>query len=205
VRRKQQPRRRERGFTLVEVILAVALTAAVAALLFAAIGIGFKGMARIDAGADRLERRRQIDFLLRRQLGSVYPSLSAFPRSDLFAGTRDTVTFLAVDGSTGPGLYRVWLSLETDGGEQRLVMTRQTVAGGAAVGYDRTILARNVARLQLAYFGRNDADGGMAWQDRWEGRRLLPQLVRMRLTLRGEPANAWPDLVVRVWAGEGWW
>ncbi len=59
----------ERGFTLVEVIVAVALTSAILAVLFAGIGIGFKGMARIDADADRLERR-QIDFLLRRQLAA---------------------------------------------------------------------------------------------------------------------------------------
>jgi general secretion pathway protein J len=203
--RRLAPRRRrprERGFTLVEVIVAVALTAAVVMLLFAGIGIGFRGMARIDANADRLERRRQIDFMLRRQLGAAYPASDARPTTSTFGGTPETVTFLALDGSTGPGFYRVWLSLDSTGGERRLVMTRQTVAAGSAVGFDRAVLARNVAEFRLSYYGTAEPNEPPRWQDRWEGRRWLPDLVRLHLTLADEPTHIHPDTVIRLWTAE---
>jgi general secretion pathway protein J len=204
VSRPRRPacRARERGFTLVEVIVAVALTAAVVALLFAGIGIGFKGMARIESNADRLERRRQIDFMLRRQIGAAYPASDARPTESTFGGTPEAVTFLALDGANGPGFYRVWLSLDATGGERRLVMTRQTVAAGSVVGFDRAVLARNVAEFRLSYYGVAEPNEPPRWQESWKGRRWLPDLVRLHLTLADEPAHIHPDTVIRLWTAE---
>jgi general secretion pathway protein J len=200
--RRQLRRRGERGFTLVEVIVAVALTAALVALLFAGIGIGFKGMARVDAGAERLERRRQIEFMLRRQLGAAYPASDTRPTESTFGGTPEAVTFLALDGATGPGFYRVWIALETDGRDRRLVMTRHAIAGGSVVGFDRAVLARDVAEFRLSYFGTANPNEPPRWVERWEQRRWLPDLVRVRLTLTGEGGHAWPDAMIRLWTAE---
>jgi general secretion pathway protein J len=206
VERQAVTRRRidrgERGFTLVEVIVAVALTAVVLAVLFAGIGIGFKGMARIDADADRLERRRQIDFTLRRQLGAAYAASEARPTEATFGGTPQAVSFLAIDGANGPGFYRVWISLDATGGERRLLLTRQTVAAGAVVGFESAVLARNVAEFRLSYYGIAEPGEPPRWQESWEERRWLPQLVRLHLALADEPARRHPDTVIRLWTAE---
>jgi prepilin-type N-terminal cleavage/methylation domain-containing protein len=200
--RRRVARRRERGFTLVEVIVAVALTGIVLAVLFAGIGIGFKGMVRIDSNADRLERRRQIDFMLRRQLGAAYPASDARPTEATFGGAPEAMNFLAIDGANGPGFYRVWLSLDRTGGERRLVLARQSVAGGSIVGFESTVLARNVVEFRLSYFGVTEPNEPPRWQDRWEGRRWLPEMVRLHLTLADEAARRHPDTLIRLWTAE---
>jgi prepilin-type N-terminal cleavage/methylation domain-containing protein len=189
----------DRGFTLVEVIVALAATAALTATLFAAIGLGFTGMHRVEAGAERLERRGHIDFVLRRQLAAAYPASDERPAERTFTGKPDIVTFLALDGATGPGFYRVWLTTEADGS---LVMTRQSLAGGSLQAVERSVLARGVKQFRLDYFGRAAPSDEPAWQARWEGRRLLPDLVRVHLALADDGARRWPDTVVRLWAAD---
>jgi prepilin-type N-terminal cleavage/methylation domain-containing protein len=195
-------RRQERGFTLVEVMVAIALTASVVSVLFAGIGVGFKGMARIDAGAERLERRRQIDFLLRRQIGAAYPAAESRPTESTFGGTQEAMNFLAVDSATGPGFYRVWVALETAEGEHRLVMTRHAIAAGSVVGFERSVLAQGVAEFRLSYFGAQPPNEEPRWHDRWEGQRGLPSLVRVHLRLADERQPAAPDAVIRLWTAE---
>ena len=56
-------------------------------------------------------------------------------------------------------------------------------------------------RLDLAYFGATSPAEPRAWHTAWEGRRVPPELVRVTLALASDGSYAWPDEVVRVWAG----
>jgi prepilin-type N-terminal cleavage/methylation domain-containing protein len=203
---RRSPRRRrgrQRGFTLVELIVALALTASLVVVLFSAIGLGFRGMARVEANASVLERRQQIDYLLRRQLAATYPASDVFATESPLTGSAQAMTFYALDGPTGPGFYRVWLVLDGEGdGGRSLVLTRQALSAGQVGGFERTVLARNVAAFRLAYFGRTDQTKRPAWQENWDGMRWPPDLVRVTLRLDGEAPGAWPETVIRLWAAE---
>jgi prepilin-type N-terminal cleavage/methylation domain-containing protein len=189
----------EAGFTLIEVLVALAATAMLMLVLFAAIGLGFTGMRRIDASAERLERRGHIDYVLRRQFAATYPVADERPGERPFSGRPDLVTFLALDGATGPGIYRVWLTVEQN---RSLVMTRQSLAGGGGPAIERAVLARGVDEFRLSYFGRVAVAEEARWHASWEDRRLLPELVRVHLVLEDDRGGAWPDAVVRLWAAE---
>jgi general secretion pathway protein J len=199
-------RHRQRGFTLIELIVALALTASLVVVLFSAIGLGFRGMARVEADASVLERRQQIDYLLRRQLAATYPASDVFATESPLTGSAQAMTFYALDGPTGPGLYRVWLVLDEDSGGdsggKSLVLTRQALSAGQVGGFERTVLARHVASFRLAYFGRTDQTTSPAWQESWDGVRWPPDLVRVTLQLEGETPGAWPETVIRLWAAE---
>jgi hypothetical protein len=181
------------------VLVALAATAALMLVLFAAIGLGFTGMRRVEASADRLERRGHIDFVLRRQFAATYPVADERPGERPFSGRPDLVTFLALDGATGPGIYRVFLTVEAD---RSLVMTRQSLAGGGGPAIERAVLARGVEAFRLSYFGRLSQNEEARWHPQWEERRLLPELVRVHLVLEDDRGGAWPDAVVRLWAAE---
>jgi prepilin-type N-terminal cleavage/methylation domain-containing protein len=186
----------QRGFSLIEVLVALALTTLVAAVLFVGIGLGFKAVARIEDSAGTLDTRRHVETVLRRQLATAYPAFGSLTTAPTFVGAPSAMTFLALESLDGPGLYRIWLVHETDG---TLVLARQALAGG---GIERAVLARGVVGLHFAYFGAPTRAAERTWHDRWEGSRGLPELVGIRLALAGDVDTDAPEEIVRLWTGE---
>jgi general secretion pathway protein J len=183
----------QRGFTLVELLIALALTGLVALLLLDATRMAAQGTNRVAAQAERLEARRALDDLLRRQLSATIAS-PLLPNAAPLVGGPQKLEFLSLAEDSGAGLYRVRLDLE-DGG---LVLSRSAVAGGMP---ERTLLAPRLTTFALAYFGAPPDGGDAKWQERWEATRALPSLVRVTLDLGDGMAR--PPLVVRLWGAGG--
>jgi prepilin-type N-terminal cleavage/methylation domain-containing protein len=189
---------RQAGFSLVEVLVALALTALVMVVLFAGVGLGLRGIGSVEGAAGDLDTRRNLEAVLRRQLAAAYPGFGPLTREPGFVGAPQAVSFLALNGPDGPGLARVWLVLEDGNDGRRLVLSRTRPGGGLV----RAVLARHVASFRLAYLGAPNREAGRGWHDRWEGSRNLPELVRVSLRLAGDGEGRWPDEVVRLWASE---
>jgi general secretion pathway protein J len=183
--------RDQRGFTLVELLVALALTGLVALLLLEGTRMAAQGTNRAAAQADRLEAHRTLEDLLRRELSAAVAS-PLLPNVAPLVGGPQKLEFLSLAEDGGAGLYRIRLEIENGG----LVMSRSPVAGGAP---DRTVLAPRIASLALAYFGTAPETGASKWRERWEGMRALPSLVRVTFDLGDGIVH--PPLVVRLWAG----
>ncbi len=179
----------QRGFTLVELLIALALTGLVALLLLDATRMAAQGTNRVAAQADRLEARRTLDDLLRRAVSATIASPFLTNAAPLVGGPQK-VEFLSLAEDAGAGLYRVRLDIE--GGA--LVLSRSAFAGGMP---QRTVLAPHLASFALAYFGAPPDGSAEQWQERWEKTRALPRLVRVSLDLGDGIAQ--PPLVVRLW------
>ncbi|MGB1882235.1 MAG: PulJ/GspJ family protein, partial [Gammaproteobacteria bacterium] len=67
------PARRPRGFTLVEVLIAVALTAILVTLLFSALGTYLRASHAVTGVVEREDRYYAAAFFLRRQLRELLP------------------------------------------------------------------------------------------------------------------------------------
>ena len=67
-------RARPDGFTLVELLIALALTGIVSLLMLSGTRFAALGLDRVAAQADRLEARRNLDELLRRELSAAVAS-----------------------------------------------------------------------------------------------------------------------------------
>ena len=191
-------RRREAGLTLIELVVAMTVLAAIAALTTGALGFGLSGAEAVEARADRDNRLRLTQALVRRQLGAARPVRWLRERRAVaaFEGTPEAVAFIAVmrARSGAAGLYQVRLALQ-DG---RLVMIRRVTSGEAQRfdfrrGAERVVLADGLAGLEFAYFGPDRARQTPKWHDRWIGREALPRLVR--LAAAGADGH-WPGLVV---------
>lgn len=191
-RRGQQPA----GFTLVELLIALALTGIVSLLLVQGIGLAALGVDRLSRGAERLDESRGVDQVLRHILATA----AVVPGSGTgtgFSGGAAQVSFLSLVADSGPGLYRVDLAIELSGGERRLVLTRRPVASVAEPRPARSVLARGVRAFRIAYFGADTLGDEPAWHDRWDGLAYLPSLMRIELDTADAPAR--PPLIVRVW------
>ena len=99
------------------------------------------------------------------------------------------------------GLQIVRLGLEEHDGVRDLVAIwspllpdDQALDPGQAA--QKTVLAHDVGKFVLAYYGRESAADPPAWFDAWQDHAGLPKLIRVSVTF---PAGdrAWPDLLVR--------
>ncbi|HWB47885.1 MAG TPA: prepilin-type N-terminal cleavage/methylation domain-containing protein [Stellaceae bacterium] len=183
--------RRDAGFTLVEVLVALALSAVVSLILLHGVRLAAHGFARHTAAAERLDARQALDELLRRTLGAAV----SIPRAagGEFAGGPQTVEFLSAAEDNGAGLYRVSLSLDAARG---FILRRRLAAPAGDPREAASVLAPAVRDFRLAYFGPDAAGATPTWHADWRQLNLLPLMVRVVLDTAGDPPR--PPLVVRL-------
>jgi general secretion pathway protein J len=199
-------RRPTRGFTLVELTVALVLMAVMSAVMFGSLSLAARSWDGGEAKVEQVAEMRQAQSYLREQLSAQYPQRlrKAVDVPLLFAGEHDELRYAAALPSrvAEGGVYYFRLALDGTGDESRLVQERMIpdLAAPAAPEFsspERSVLAGGIGELAIRYFGRDpnasDADAP-SWRDRWDDPQRLPLLVKVDVKpLRGEP---WPSLVV---------
>lgn len=195
--------RRARGFTLLEVLVALTLLAAGLALAFAVLRSAGAIGARGEAMTERSETLRTAEGFLRQRLTSALPisySQDAESGQPLrFSGDARHMSFVAdlpdYLGRGGPHLHRIDF---TD--DHRLVVSFALVQAGQ-VFEERSprppeILADGLRALRFRYRGP-DAQGRLGpWQEEWTVRDRLPLMVEMQA--QDAQGRDWPELVVAL-------
>jgi general secretion pathway protein J len=185
-----------RGFTLVELLVAMALAGLVLLALFGGMAIAVRGVAQLASGSERVDERRQLALWLRREIEVALPpdrgGLARLP----FVGEAAALRFLTIDAA---GATEVSLALEAalDGTSGRLVLVRRPLDGGLPA---RVVLARDLASLRFSYWGRHAEAEGARWADSWSDPREVPVLVRVAITRSG--AEEALPIVVRLRAAD---
>jgi general secretion pathway protein J len=188
-----------RGFTLVELLVAMALAGLVLLALFGGMAIAVRGVAQLASGSERVDERRQLALWLRREIEVALPpdrgGLVRLP----FVGEAAALRFLTIDAA---GATEVSLALEaatagTSGAVVRLVLARRPVEGGLPA---RVVLARDLASLRFSYWGRHAEAEDARWADSWSDPREVPVLVRVAITRSG--AEEALPIVVRLRAAD---
>jgi general secretion pathway protein J len=198
---------RARGFTLLELTIALVLLALMAGILYGALGFAGTASDKGEAKADANAGMRLAEAFLRAQLETQHPlrlrKVAEFPL--LFAGERDDLRYAAplpARVATG-GVWYFRLTVARDDPRSPLVLERVVPDVNAArppefaADVDRSVLAQDIAEIRIGYFGRDagaiNADEP-TWRDRWDNAQRLPLLVRIDVTPKtGAP---WPTLVV---------
>jgi general secretion pathway protein J len=195
--------RRQSGFTLLELVVAMTVLGLVLVVLYSGLRIGLNGWDHGEQRAEATNRLRSVQDFLRRQLAqslTVYRASDTQPPAVVFTGHANDVEFIApmLTQLGQGGLYRV----RVEGADGRLwVRFRPYLATEQAAGEDReAVLLDEVSGLEWAYFGseRNDDPEPPRWRSEWVSTERRPTLVRLNLAVRGAP---WPDLVVALAQG----
>jgi general secretion pathway protein J len=185
-----------RGFTLLELLIAVTLLAALTALLFGGVRAGVDGAARLDRRLEAVDDLRIAQTVLRRLLTAAQP-LAQVPGGRLIAfdGRGDGIDFIAaLPPALGGGLAQLRLRLDKTG---RLELLRAPLGkDGAGFDFataDTSLLLDKAKEITLDYFGP-DSTGKPAWFKSWREVDALPTLVRLRVD--SPSPLPWPELVI---------
>lgn len=188
--------RRSAGFTLLELLLAMTLTATLMVLVFQGVQLGARAWDRGEAKVAELQNYRQLHDFLRRQLVQsawVYESdPGTGTLSVAFTGDQREIRWVSpmVVHLDRAGLYRV--RLEYRGGPQGGELwwywspyrPEQEVRAGTEQSHR---LARGVSAWQVEYLGVDALGERPTWRSDWTSPEFRPALVRITLALDGEP------------------
>ena len=204
-------RRAQSGFTLVEVVLAMVLVAAMMLLVYSGLSFALRSWDAAEANGRRVAERRLAENFLRRELSELFPMRFKDPLQVklAFEGAADRLRFVS---ARPPGIQMGGLSLVgiemRDNREKRtrdLVMVR-AMPDDAATDFgpleraESHLMLEGVDRVDFSYFGSENEFTEPKWADSWQYASRVPELIRMRV--RTSDGTMLPDMVVRLALGE---
>ena len=193
--------RRDAGFSIIELLVSLAVLGMASALVVSGIGVGNRVWERAEQRTAIVDSVAAAQAIVRDKIASTVPVTAYIgqPFTD-FEGERDRLFFhgpaLAAERPDAIVSYR--LSMST--GAELVLSTATDLAPGEEgdpVQRRDLVLMRNVEDVVFDYYGAAPPDNTRRWRDRWFRQPRPPELVRVRARFPEGDSRSWPALVVR--------
>jgi len=199
--------RRDRGFTLIEVMLAILLLAVLLAAAYGGIRSAVRAMSSGEALIDRTNRMRVAQEFIRHQISRTLPL--PFGQEDgtgtnfMFQGEGDLMRFVApMPGYLSRGGSYVQTLELTSARNGKQLLFGHSMLNGFDLKKLRKDDAEPVVLMDQIESGRFeyrklDEEGKLDdWSDDWEDPSITPVMVRIQLRMRPEALVDWPDMEI---------
>jgi len=197
-----------RGFTLVELLLAMTLMSIL-------LGLTYSGLRAATRSSERGEKMlaaggelRASHQFMRRQLNQMLPlSFGITDDTDgiriVFLGDSKSIQYVApMPGYLGTGGPQVQLIELASGGDSSVLQFSHALLQGyeeGDLGYrDPVVLLENVESAGFEFLGLDEEGVATDWMPSWDQPEMLPVAVRLNLEFSGDTRMLWPDLVAGV-------
>jgi general secretion pathway protein J len=215
-------RAQEAGFSLIELLVSLALLGMVAAILASGLSLGQGSWRRSEEKAQASRSMFDAQTALRRLVENMQPLRSGSQGSgsqglrsqasgsqgsgsqDLraieFRGSADELDgIVPLPPHIGlGGLYRLHLFRDRSARRLDLTLHAYEPRSEAASGDDETgltTLASEIDSLELRYFGKAKGEETPNWRNEWQDQEELPSLILIKV--RGEKIGVvWPELLI---------
>lgn len=203
--------RRSRGFTLLEILLALALLALLMLGVWGAMASATRITHSADAVMARSESVRTVQQFLRRYVSAaqLQPYLAeGDARARMFEGDATSMRYVAPlpmqSGHAGLYVQTIRLVKESTGGASLELVYQpysdDTPQTGDAVTH---LLLADLQGGQFQYLAAAAFDKPAAWRDDWQAANGLPLAVRIHLDPAWRVRVPFPEMVIPLHAGEG--
>jgi len=198
--------REQRGFTLVEVVIALTIMATLLVVLFAGLRVGLTAWQRGDQRSQALERARSVNQVVTQTLAGTYPYQAAAsgrePARLLFEGEPERVAFATTVPplpSVDPVAFTAVTLAMTSGAQGGLALTQKVLPNDKP--FDPALrpvfVDGAVTRIRFRYLKERKGE----WTDRWDAanEKALPVSIEVTLTIvQAGRAVEQPPLIVSV-------
>ena len=197
---------RQRGFTLVEVVLALTIVATLLVVMFGGLRVGLAAWQRGDERAEILDRTRSITQVVTRTLGGAHPYMTSAQGREaprlLFEGAPDRVAFVTAvpPFPTAAPIAFTAVTLSQDAGPVPGLALRQKPLPNEKPfdrGLQPALVEGTVSDVQFRYQRESDR----AWTERWDAaqEKALPLAVEITLTtVQAGRSAPQPPLIVSL-------
>lgn len=195
------------GFTLLELLVALALLGFLATMALGGVRLGARTWDTVTARAEVTGRTQMVRAFLARELAQALPLTIPVPGGAerlAYDGDAESLTFvapLAAHFGLG-GAQRLRIAVVDAGGARdaakQLVLIRRPFHPDDDLEADQPdrdevhVLLDGIAEAEFAYRGVDDGSG---WSNSWRGEDELPGLVRLDIVFRDATAGKWPSLL----------
>ena len=187
------------GFALVQLLASLVILGMLSLLLVQGVSTGRRVWQGLDGAASAAEAVQTAQADLRDSIERAYPATRydyGSPYVD-FQGAAGALNFIAPPTDLGrPSALRRYSLAVTASGDLVLGSVSD-VAADVGARTETRVLLHGVQQLDIAYFGPGKPDFMPRWRTSWTYESLLPQVVRVRLSLPPGDRRQWPDLMIR--------
>jgi general secretion pathway protein J len=197
----------QRGFTLVEMLVAISVAALLVSLVYGAVRVGQRSARAMEVRTEDTEAMRIGWQFLHDAVSRARPVSDPRETENQtgFYGSADKLEFVAdMPAYVGlGGLIRIRLASTATHEADQLLLTRErfdkSLPEATIDGIEEAVLVEDLDKLQIAYFGQVERTASPAWHSRWSSPDTLPNLVSISVV----PAEgrAWPILIARPLTG----
>lgn len=205
---------RSAGFSLLEVIIALAITTVILATVYGAVRLAYRAQERGEA---HMEKSQEIRTLIDRLIPVIHSAYPFWKKTEdgnalFFVGKSDSIGFVTTDVdlyrydvANLPGLKWVRFFMDREGlNMAESYFFNEEVLEEDDVG-EVYLISPNVSDIEFEYYEVEEDSSEGDWRDDWdidEDEKLeLPRAVRVSLTLRdGDKEVKLPPFVVRIYA-----
>ena len=198
---------RQRGFTLLEMILAMTLVGLIMAMAYTGLRAGARSSDRGEAYIDRTNRLRVAQQFLRQQVSRALPLRIQDDPDDatdyvLFEGERDFMRFVApMPGYLGFGGPQVQIfEVEQSAEGERLLFNHYLLNANdglemlADPDRDPILLLDGIREARFSYVVLDEEGEVEEWADEWEDTTITPLAVRIEIEMLPETKMTFPTM-----------
>jgi len=200
--------KKQRGFTLLEMIVALAISGLLVTLAYGSLRIGIRSWEASQTRVEQSDAMRIGWQFLQRSLIEAKAVTDPLQNTSnlLFSGTSTTLSFVA-DMPSHLGLGGLYVIQIAPQGNQdlQLKLSRTLLSEYKQRNTEnrpqQAILVDELNHIDIAYYGQLNEKGSAGWHSTWLEQKTLPQLVR--LDIKQADGKSWPTLTAHLQLGRG--